>query len=116
MSDRPFVPHGFEPPPPPRTASFLLEPLGPHHNKRDYAAWTSSIDHIRSTPGFARGTWPHPMSLDENRSDLERHACDFAARTGFTYSVLDPDGDVVGCVYIYPAKDDPPGADVSSWV
>ena len=56
------------------------------------------------------------MTLDENRGDLERHARDFAARTGFTYMVLDPgDGDVVGCVYIYPL-DDGPGARVNSWV
>ena len=44
------------------------------------------------------------MSLDENLVDLERHARDFAERGGFTYSVLDPEGDVIGCVYIYPAE------------
>jgi hypothetical protein len=48
-----------------------------------------------------------------------------SARAGFTYTVLDPDGRVVGCVYIYPAKDEegapageaaPGVADVHSWV
>ena len=44
------------------------------------------------------------MTLDENRGDLERHADNFRKRTGFTYTVLDrPSGDIVGCVYIYPA-------------
>jgi hypothetical protein len=58
------------------------------------------------------------MSLEENRADLERHAADFAARRGFTYTVLDPaTSEVIGCVYIYPTKDDP-DHDVSlrTWV
>ena len=94
----------------------MLEPLGPQHNERDYAAWTSSIDHVRSTPGFPYGTWPHEMTLDENLADLEQHARDFATRSGFTYTVLDPaDTDVIGCVYIYPNRD-APGASVRSWV
>ena len=45
------------------------------------------------------------MSLEENLADLERHARDFADRTGFTYSVLDGD-DVIGCVYVYPSRDE----------
>ena len=77
----------------------MLEPLGPQHNERDYAAWTSSMEHIRATPGFLDSSWPHPMTLAENRGDLERHQQDFADRTGFTYTVLDPaDGDVIGCL------------------
>jgi hypothetical protein len=57
------------------------------------------------------------MTLEENRSDLERHERDFAGRTGFTYTVLDPgDGDVIGCLYIYPRKDGVGGAHVESWV
>ena len=56
------------------------------------------------------------MTLDENRSDLERHAADFADRTGFTYTVLAPATDeVIGCVYIYPAAGGD-GAVVRSWV
>jgi hypothetical protein len=116
MTAADFVPTGFEPPAPRADSRFRLEPLGPQHNERDYAAWTGSLEHVRATPGFPDGSWPHPMSLEENRADLERHARDFAARTGFTYTVLDPsDGDVIGCVYIYPLRDDP-GAEVSSWV
>jgi hypothetical protein len=57
------------------------------------------------------------MTLDENRADLERHARDFAARSGFTYTVLDPsDRDVIGCVYIYPDKKGDDDVVVMSWV
>src|SRR5664279_591362 len=59
VSDK-FVPVGFDPPTSLATDQFRLEPLGPEHNQADHAAWTSSIDHIRSTPGFADGNWPPP--------------------------------------------------------
>jgi hypothetical protein len=110
-----FVPDDFEPPGQLATPAFELEPLGPQHNEEDYAAWTSSMEHIHATPGFTESTWPHPMTPEENLADLERHAADFAARKGFTYTVL-ADGGVVGCVYIYPPKDGSGGAHVSSWV
>ncbi len=93
-----------------------LVPLGPEHNAADHAAWTSSIEHIRATPGFAVGDWPVPMTLAENLHDLERHATDFRLRQGFTYTVLDSTDDVVGCVYIYPAGDERIDAQVHSWV
>lgn len=116
MSESPmFVPEEFEAPLELVGPGFRFEPLGPAHNERDYAAWTTSIDHIKATPGFADWKWPYPMTLDENRSDLRRHAEDFEARTGFTYSILDGD-DVIGCLYIYPAPDPEVDASVSSWV
>ena len=46
------------------------------------------------------------MTLDQNMADLIRHDKDFQARRGFTYTVLDQDDDVVGCVYIYPLAGD----------
>jgi hypothetical protein len=101
------------------TPALRLVALGPEHNDADHAAWSASIDHIRATPGFRGGDWPPPegMSLEDNLADLERHAQDFAARTGFTYTVLAPDGDdVLGCVYIYPSRDERHDADVRSWV
>lgn len=109
----PFVPDDFEVPQRLDHPAFRLEPLGPEHNDRDYAAWTSSIDHIKTTPGFAGWDWPAPMSVDENFSDMEMHERHFAERSGFTYSVLDGD-EVVGCVYIYPS--DAADAEVRSWV
>lgn len=114
----PFVPDGFVPPAGLDHPRFRLRPLGPEHNASDYEAWTSSIEHIRSTPGFPDGDWPHPMTLEENRGDLVRHAADFASRRGFTYTVLAPDDadppTVIGCLYIYPRKDG--STSVQSWV
>ncbi len=108
-----FVPTNFAAPLTFDGPRFRLEPLGAVHNERDYEAWTSSIDHIRATPGFDDWDWPHPMSLEENLSDLVGHASDFDNRTGFTYSILDGD-DVIGCVYIYPSPEH--DASVRSWV
>jgi hypothetical protein len=117
MTDAPFVPAGFAVPGGLTDDRFVLVPLGPEHNEADYAAWTSSIGYIRDTPGFAGRSWPEPMPLDRNLEDLLRHADDFAARTGFTYTVLDPaDGDVIGCVYLYPADRDGFDAQARSWV
>jgi len=112
-----FVPDDFVVPRELVTGAFRLEPLGPEHNQGDYRAWMSSIEHIRSTPGFPGRSWPRPdMTLAENLGDLQRHAADFAARSGFTYTVLAGDsGEIVGCVYIYPLAD-APGAAVRSWV
>ena len=112
-----FVPDDFEPPLRLEAEAFGLEPLGPEHNDSDYAAWTSSMEHIHASRGWGESTWPHAMTLDENRADLERHAADFEARRGFTYTVIAPEGGVViGCVYIYPAKTDGYDASVLSWV
>ena len=73
-----FVPDDFRPPLELVADDFLLEPLGPQHNEADHAAWSSSIEHIRATPGYPDGRWPREMSLEENRADLERHARDLS--------------------------------------
>jgi hypothetical protein len=115
----PFVPADFEPPATLVSDHFRLEPIGPQHNEADHAAWTSSIAHVRSTPGFPDGNWPPPegMSLDRNLDDLHRHAADFAARRGFTFTVLDPvTDDVIGCVYLYPSKSPDHDVTAQSWV
>jgi hypothetical protein len=112
-----FVPPGFDVPLGLETPGFVLEPLGPEHDERDYHAWTSSMEHIAATPGYPDGSWPRPMTPEENRADLQRHADDFRARKGFTYTVLDtPGGDVIGCVYIYPVRDSEMDACALSWV
>ena len=111
-----FVPSDFAVPTVAVLGSLRLEPLGPGHNAGDYAAWTSSIDHIRATPGFPAGDWPAMMTPAANLRDLEMHAKDFALRKGFTYTVLDAAGTVVGCVYIYPSKTKGFDAHVRSWV
>jgi len=118
-----FVPIDFEPPTSLATDRFILEPLRPQHNQGDHAAWMSSIEHIRSTPGYPDNTWPPPwppvngMSLEENLSELHRHADDFTHRAGFSFSVLDTsDNNVIGCVYLYPSSSDEWDVRVQSWV
>jgi hypothetical protein len=75
----------------------------------------SSIEHIRATPGMGSGSWPTPMTIEENMSDLEGHAREFTERDAFAYSVLDG-GEVIGCLYIDPAEDGDHDAEVRSWV
>jgi hypothetical protein len=116
VSPTDFVPPDFAVPTGATFGQLRLAPLRPKHNAADYAAWTSSIDHIRDTPGFPDGSWPVLMSVSENLRDLERHAEDFRLRRGFTYTVLDANGDVIGCVYIYPSSDEHVDAKVLSWV
>ena len=112
-----FVPPNFHAPSSFETPQFRLEPLGPQHNEADYAAWTSSLDHIRGTPGYPDGNWPDRRSIEDNLRDLRRHADDFEHRRGFTYTVLDSrSADVIGCVYIYPDREQPVRAYVQSWV
>ncbi len=110
-----FVPAGFDVPQSFAGPGFQLEPLGPEHNVRDHEAWMSSIEHIRSTPGFRSWSWPEPMSLERNLDDLVRHARDFESRAGFTYSIVDGQA-LIGCVYIYPSEEPGHDADVHSWV
>ena len=59
-------------------------PWGRSTTPSDLAAWSSSIAHIRSTPGYPDGSWPprHGMSAEDNLADLTRHAADFEARRG----------------------------------
>jgi RimJ/RimL family protein N-acetyltransferase len=119
MATDTFVPADFEPPTQLVTKHFRLEPLGPQHNEADRAAWMSSIEHIRSTPGYPDGDWPPPegYTAERNLEDLTRHAADFATRKGFTFTVLDPaNGDVIGCVYMYPSPQEDHDVLVESWV
>jgi hypothetical protein len=114
-----FVSDDFDPPLGLVLPAFHLVPLGAEHNVSDHAAWMSSIGHIRATPGFEHTDWPpvEGMTLAANLDDLKGHARDFADRTGFTFTVLRPGTEeVIGCLYIYPAKDGEHDAHVRSWV
>lgn len=119
MSTQTFIPADFDPPVLLVTDRFRLEPLGPQHHEADLAAWMSSVEHLRSTPGYPDGNWPPPegYALERNLQDLTRHAADFEARKGFTFTVLDAvDGDVIGCVYLYPPEKEGFDVSVQSWV
>src|SRR5262249_47056530 len=112
----PFVPPDFVVPLTLETPQFRLEPLGPEHNEADYEAWSSSKEHIHATRGFEDSSWPDDRGLEDNIRDLRRHPDDFANREGFPYPALDADGGVVGCVYMYPSRDDAHDIHVTSWV
>ena len=117
MLTKEFVPPAFVVPLRLEADEFVLEPLGPEHNERDYAAWRSSIAHIQATPGWEESSWPDDRTLEDNLRDLERHRDDFRNRAGFTYTVLERAGaDVIGCVYVYPLPDSARDARVLSWV
>src|ERR1700712_3310611 len=109
-------------PSPPSTTELFLEPLGERHNESDLAPWSASIAHIRVTPGMSGREWPpdEPYTLEQNLGDMQMHVADFAARTGFTWTVLDPASrEVIGCVYMYPpeSKSAPKEqVEVRSWV
>lgn len=114
-----FVAQDFEPPDQFEHPQFDLKPLDARYNESDLAAWTTSVTHIRATPGWESAPWPPTdgWSSETNRRDLQRHAEDFDERVGFTYTVLTPGtAEVIGCVYIYPAEDDDHDAEVRSWV
>jgi hypothetical protein len=118
MSGEAFVPGDFEVPLELVSPPFRLEPLGPQHNEPDFAAWTSSAEHIHQTPGWIGHDWPDlSMTLQDNMGDLVRHAKDFGERQGFTYTVQEQGtGETIGCVYIYPPAAGGEGdARVKSW-
>jgi hypothetical protein len=66
-----------------------------------------ATDVMFSTRSTLLGIWP----------DLIRHAADFDAHRGFTFTVLEPvTGDVIGCVYLYPSQSADADVTVQSWV
>lgn len=113
-----LVAEGFAPPEPIETDQFRLRLLGPEHNESDYAAWTSSIEFIRSLPGWQSSSWPAPMSPADNLRDCTSHRERAESGTDFAYTVLVPDRDeVIGCVYFKPTRPPRTGVvDVRSWV
>ncbi|MDT5025250.1 MAG: hypothetical protein QOE61_1676 [Micromonosporaceae bacterium] len=118
MTARPLVADTFVVPNVFVTADFRLELLGPQHNEADHAAWMSSIEHIRSTPGFDRG-WPPStgMTLAENLADLASHAERSSRRVDFAYTVIEvATGEVIGCVYFKPSRTAGDDVEASSWV
>jgi ribosomal protein S18 acetylase RimI-like enzyme len=85
------------------TGEVVLRPLSPADAEADYEALMSSKEMLRA---WDQSDWPaDDFTLEENRSDLERHEAEHKARSAFTYTVVDPgDGRCVGCVYIYPLE------------
>ncbi|MFJ3220031.1 GNAT family N-acetyltransferase [Kitasatospora sp. NPDC086801] len=127
MATNPLVPADFTVPRELLAPEFRLEPLGEQHDDSDLAAWSGACaarpeqhrPHPRHPPGFVGRNRP-PVAgttAEQNLADLRRPAADFANRAGFAYTVLDPaGGEVIGGVHLYPDREDPSVAAVSSWV
>jgi hypothetical protein len=113
-----FLPADFAVPLPPPHPRFVFEVLGPEHNESDLAAWSSSIEQIRSSPGWAGSRWPSRVySPAENLADLTAHRDHHERRLDFAWTVLDPaTGDVIGCVYLKPPPESGAPAVAKSWV
>jgi hypothetical protein len=119
VESTPFVPDEFRVPEGNRTDLFVIEPLQERHNKSDHEAWTSSREHIKTTPGFVgQQLWvDEDFSVDDNAASIAKHSRDFEKRVEFNYAVVDTaTGEVIGSVYIRPASRDGHDADVRSWV
>lgn len=119
VEKQPLVSRDFPVPEPPGHPQFRFEVLGPEHNEADLEAWSSSVEHIRSTPGFGGGGWPQRRyTLDENLADLEAHRESYERRLDFAWTVIDPErpDTVVGCVYLAPDRTGVADAAARSWV
>lgn len=115
----PLLPADAPVPVPPPHPAFVFEVLGPEHNESDLEAWSTSIGHIHSTPGFHPDGWPvEAVTREQNLADLNEHRDHHQRRLDFAWTVLDPleETEVIGCIYV---KSDPSGqaeAEARSWV
>ena len=83
------------------TTRFQLEPLAPQHAEIDFAALMGSREHLQSSLRW--GDWPREdFTVEENREDLQRHWDEFQRHEAYAYTVLSPDGECIGCVYLVP--------------
>jgi hypothetical protein len=119
MHSQPLVPLDFVVPEPPSHLQFSFAVLGPEHNAADLEAWSSSIEHIHSTPGFPPAGFPQRQyTLEENLADLVQHRDHHQRHLDFAWTVLDParPGTVIGCVYLAPDRTGAADAHARSWV
>lgn len=112
----------FSPPDHLETPRMRYVPLKPQHAQLDYDAFMSSREHLRETLRW--GSWPSDdATVEDNRTDLERHWREHQANEAYTYAVLTLDGSrSLGCVYLKPIPEDDladrprPAVRVSYWV
>lgn len=101
----------FQPPEPPSTASWRLEPLRPELNEQDHAAWASCRERLVQELDW-KG-WPAPdFTLQDNHADLAEHYAEFLRREAYAWSVLRGER-CLGCVYVEPWSS---GAQLAFWV
>ncbi len=100
-----FVPDDFDVPLTHVCDGERLEPLSAALASEDHAAISASVKRIRHLFGSHNDWPPATLSDAENRADIARHERAFAARQGFTFSLLGrTTGDYRGCFYIKRIK------------
>lgn len=83
------------------TEEFLLRPLTADDVHLDYDALMASHEMLRRWSGTG---WPaEDFTLAENLLDLQRHEQEHRASVAFTYTLMNPAGDLcLGCCYVEP--------------
>jgi hypothetical protein len=113
LSGSAFVPADFAVPQFLETQCFRLRMLTIHDLELDFAAVTSSVEHLQTV---WQNDWPVGLTLEQNLIDLGWHQKEFQRRSSFAYTVVRPDeSQVLGCVYIYPSEKVDFDAEVYLW-
>lgn len=110
-----FVSEGFDVPVLLEHAQFTLRPIQQSDARLDYEAVMASAQQLRSQ---FESSWPEDdFSIEENQKQLGIHEQQFADRSAFVFTVLQPDESrVLGCVYIVPAETKDNDVVVKYWV
>ena len=97
------------------TESFRLRMLTVNDVIKDFDAVASSAPKLKQIfPGW--GGWPDGLTIEQNLIDLGWHQKEFQTRRSFAYTVVTLDETrVVGCVYLYPSRQDGQDAEVYLW-
>jgi hypothetical protein len=94
-----------------------LRPIEAADAQIDLPAVMGSREALWRVYGEGWGWPPQSLSLEADREDLAHHAEEAQAREGFNYAVLDEsEGELFGCVYLYPSDASDADADVSWWL
>lgn len=116
MYNPPIVPDDFEIPQVLETARLRLRPLTISDAVKDYDAVMTSEQRLR-TIFRPNGEWPFGLTLTQNIIELGWHQAEFQMRSSFAYTVVSLDeSEVLGCVYIYPARKPGYDVEITMWV
>ncbi len=115
LAAEPFVPASFQVPTTYQGKGYKLVPLGPAIAELDYAAYMSSVDHIRKSTG---GNWPTAnLTMADQAKDMAGEQKQWDTRASFPYAVLTPDGKKeLGCFYLRPSRKKGYDAVATMWV
>ncbi len=118
MSNKHFIPKGFEVPKSLETNRVKIRMLKVSDVVKDYDAVMSSIGHLQRTKPFGPNQkWPKGLTLEQNLIDLGWHHKEFQMGSTFAYTVMTPnEAKCLGCLYIEPSTKMGFDAEVYMWV